>query len=278
MRAAAMAQSKKDRTLFVCQECGVESLRWQGRCPECNAWNTFVERTVKPVAPNRPSSRNGSGAEPVEAAQLSGDAHPRLPLGIAECDRVLGGGAVPGSLVLIGGDPGIGKCLTGDTRVLDPLTGDFLPITAWATQPRSVLALDGDTLRLRFRSGVTFRENGIQPIVKLTTRLGRELRCTASHPLLTPDGWRPVRELTTGTRIASPRALPHFGRESLDEHAVRLIAYALSDGSATSQVTVTSALPEVERDLQELAQWYACTLRTYAKKGTAAKQYRFVQP
>ncbi|HEY7293809.1 MAG TPA: DNA repair protein RadA [Dehalococcoidia bacterium] len=104
-----MAQAKKERTLFVCQECGVESLRWQGRCPECNAWNTFVERTVKPVAPNRPSSRNGSGAEPVEVAQLSGDAHPRLPLGIAEFDRVLGNGAVPGSLVLIGGDPGIGK-------------------------------------------------------------------------------------------------------------------------------------------------------------------------
>ncbi len=273
-----MAQAKKDRTLFVCQECGAESLRWQGRCPECNAWNTFVERTVKPVAPNRPSSRNGSGAEPVEVAQLSGDAHPRLPLGITECDRVLGGGAVPGSLVLIGGDPGIGKCLTGDTRVLDPLTGDFLPITAWAAQRRAVLAIDAETHRLRPCSNVSFRESGVQSVVKVTTRLGRELRCTVNHPLLTPDGWRPVGELASGTRVASPRSLPYFGNELLDAHDVRLIAYALSDGSATSQVTVTSALPEVEHDLQELARWFGLTLRVYTKRGTAAKQFRLVQP
>ncbi|HLZ69845.1 MAG TPA: DNA repair protein RadA [Dehalococcoidia bacterium] len=273
-----MAQAKKERTLFVCQECGVESLRWQGRCPECGAWNTFVERTVKPVAPGRPSSRNGSGAEPVEVARLSGDAHPRLPLGIAEFDRVLGGGAVPGSLVLIGGDPGIGKCLAGNTRVLDPSTGDFLPITAWATQQRSVVALAGETHRLQPRPVAAFCDSGVQPIVEVTTRLGRVLRCTASHPLLTPDGWRSVSELAAGGRIASPRALPYFGRESLGEHDVRLIAYALSDGSATSQVTVTSALPYVERDLEELAHWYGLTLRVYPKRGSIAKQFRFVQP
>src|SRR5579885_1605044 len=107
MRAAAMAQSKKERTLFVCQECGVESLRWQGRCPECNAWNTFVERTVRPQPATK--ARTATGADVVEVSALSGDAHPRLQLGISEFDRVLGGGVVPGSIMLIGGDPGIGK-------------------------------------------------------------------------------------------------------------------------------------------------------------------------
>src|SRR5437763_2097264 len=104
----AMAELKKARTIYLCQECGLESLRWQGRCPECNAWNTFAERTVRPTAPNRPRPL-GPAAEPVEVASLSGDAHPRLAIGIPEFDRVLSGGIVPGSLIMIGGDPGIGK-------------------------------------------------------------------------------------------------------------------------------------------------------------------------
>src|SRR5579872_6056925 len=102
-----MAEVKKARTLYVCQECGLESLRWQGRCPECNAWNTFAERTVRPQPTTK--ARVSPHPEAVEVSALSGDAHPRLELGIAEFDRVLGGGVVPGSLVLIGGDPGIGK-------------------------------------------------------------------------------------------------------------------------------------------------------------------------
>lgn len=103
-----MPEAKRARAIFVCQECGLESVRWQGRCPECNAWNTFVERTVRPAAAGRPSVLRPS-AEPVEVATLTHDAHSRMPLGIQEFDRVLGGGVVAGSLVLIGGDPGIGK-------------------------------------------------------------------------------------------------------------------------------------------------------------------------
>lgn len=104
-----MAELKKARAIFVCQECGLESVRWQGRCPECNAWNTFVERTVRPRAPSRAIASRGAAVLPVELASVDQDGHRRLPLGIAEFDRVLGGGVVPGSLVLIGGDPGIGK-------------------------------------------------------------------------------------------------------------------------------------------------------------------------
>lgn len=104
-----MAEAKKARTMFVCQECDAQSLRWQGRCPECNAWNSYVERSVRPAVPARGVSVLGPSAEPIELSAVRGDDHPRLPLGIDEFDRVLGGGLVPGSLVLIGGDPGIGK-------------------------------------------------------------------------------------------------------------------------------------------------------------------------
>lgn len=105
-----MAETKKARTLYVCQECGAQALRWQGRCPECNAWNSFVERTIRPQVPQRAAaSLAPTAAEPIELARVDGDAAPRLSLGIGEFDRVLGGGVVPGSLTLIGGDPGIGK-------------------------------------------------------------------------------------------------------------------------------------------------------------------------
>ena len=103
-----MAEAKKARAVFVCQECGAQSLRWQGRCAECNAWNSYAERTVRPLAAAH-AAPTALPAEPIELAAVDGDARPRLVLGIGEFDRVLGGGVVPGSLTLIGGDPGIGK-------------------------------------------------------------------------------------------------------------------------------------------------------------------------
>ena len=102
---------KSPRTLFVCQECGAQAQKWLGRCPECAAWNTLVEEVV---APDRPDEGRRYGlSTPATEARLYADidlAHTtRLSTGIGEFDRVLGGGLVPGSLVLLGGEPGIGK-------------------------------------------------------------------------------------------------------------------------------------------------------------------------
>src|SRR5918998_98184 len=106
-----MASSSKVRTVYTCSECGQESAKWAGRCPECNAWNTFVERSVHPATPamGRARPTNGAAPPPVRMSDLSGEEYPRVEIGISEFDRVLGGGIVPGSLILIGGDPGIGK-------------------------------------------------------------------------------------------------------------------------------------------------------------------------
>ena len=123
-----------------------------------------------------------------------------------------------------------------------------------------------------------FHDQGIKPVVEVKTRLGRILRCTPSHPVFTPEGWRPVGQLPIGARIAAPRALPFFGAECMPEEAVKLIAYILSDGHAKSQVSVTSAIPEVEADLAGLAAYFGMTLRIYLKKNNRAKQYRFVIP
>ena len=101
-----MAKAKK--TIFFCQNCGHEESKWLGQCPACREWNTFVEEKITPVkgAAAGKSVREG---EVVTLSSVRTDGEERIKTDIQELDRVLGGGIVPGSLVLVGGDPGIGK-------------------------------------------------------------------------------------------------------------------------------------------------------------------------
>ena len=101
------ADKSHTRTIFVCQQCGKESLKWLGRCPNCQQWNSFIEKAV--TAPTTPFSSTSPVNLPRELSQVILEAADRFPLPLAEVNRVLGGGLVAGSLVLIGGDPGIGK-------------------------------------------------------------------------------------------------------------------------------------------------------------------------
>jgi len=98
----------KSKSIFVCQQCGKESAKWLGRCPNCQAWNSFVETTVS-LSHISPDWLRSMENKPQELSQVEMGSFSRLHLGFAEMDRVLGGGLVPGSLVLIGGEPGIGK-------------------------------------------------------------------------------------------------------------------------------------------------------------------------
>ena len=98
--------SRRVVTSFACTECGHESAKWLGKCPGCEAWNSLVERKE---SSSRASFGPATAAAPVEISRLDVEHEPRLPFGVPELDRVLGGGIVAGSLVLIGGDPGIGK-------------------------------------------------------------------------------------------------------------------------------------------------------------------------
>ena len=103
----AKTDKSRNRTVFVCQQCGKEELKWLGRCPVCQEWNSFIEQTVSaPVKARRPVS---SASPPQELSEVTLDAADRTPLPITEFNRVVGGGIVPGSLLLTGGDPGIGK-------------------------------------------------------------------------------------------------------------------------------------------------------------------------
>ena len=100
----------KTATVFFCGECGYESSKWMGQCPACKAWNTFVEETVKkPSGAGAVKSVVSSRQEPAALSSITLKEDERVLTHIGELDRVLGGGIVPGSLVLVGGDPGIGK-------------------------------------------------------------------------------------------------------------------------------------------------------------------------
>jgi len=102
----------KISTVFFCKECGYESGKWMGQCPACKEWNTFVEEPAASVKKPHSADRihaDGRGAAPVRISDISLDEQDRTPTGFGELDRVLGSGIVKGSLVLVGGDPGIGK-------------------------------------------------------------------------------------------------------------------------------------------------------------------------
>src|SRR5881396_4124517 len=125
-----MKTVKGPRTIFACQECGNQSSKWLGRCPECGNWNTYVEEQVRAESATRPSAARRvavSSAQPMPLAQVRFAESNRLRLAMRELNEVLGGGIVPGSLVLVGGDPGIGKS-TLLLQLASEVAGSYGPV------------------------------------------------------------------------------------------------------------------------------------------------------
>ena len=139
----------RTKTAYVCKECGAHSVKWQGQCPDCAAWNTLGQTTLASGAVARPA-----GPEPLSLGALTDDLSVRYATGFDEFDRVLGGGLVPGSVVLLGGDPGVGKS-TLLQQVAAQLPADLQ--TCYATGEESLrqiaqrsqrLGLDNPALKL----------------------------------------------------------------------------------------------------------------------------------
>jgi len=121
--------TKGPRTIFACQECGNQSTKWVGRCPECGNWNSYVEEQVRAEPASHAGTRRVSisTAQPMPLAQVRFTQANRLRLAMRELNQVLGGGIVPGSLVLVGGDPGIGKS-TLLLQLASEVAGSYGPV------------------------------------------------------------------------------------------------------------------------------------------------------
>jgi DNA repair protein RadA/Sms len=141
------------RTKYVCQQCGKESLQWLGRCPACQQWNTFVETRVAATTLTARTSRPLKSAKELSAVAIT--ATDRIVLPLDEFNRVLGGGIVPGSLVLVGGDPGIGKStlLLQVSAIVTSLLGKVVYVSGEETERQiklraNRLGIDGRDLYL----------------------------------------------------------------------------------------------------------------------------------
>ncbi|HEX9024488.1 MAG TPA: DNA repair protein RadA [Geobacteraceae bacterium] len=152
----------KQKTVFSCQKCGCQSPKWLGKCPDCGAWNSMAEEVAVRPAQGAPA---GERLRPVPICDVPAQAETRVASGITELDRVLGGGIVPGSLVLIGGDPGIGKS-TLLLQVMHHLacrTGEVLYVSG--EESASQTRLRGERLGASHKRLLILAENSLEAIL-----------------------------------------------------------------------------------------------------------------
>ena len=162
----------KKETLFVCQNCGHSTGKWLGKCSECGEWNSLVEEKSQPV--RRTGVRNGFKLRDVSAVpftEIESQDDVRIPSGVTEFDRVLGGGIVPGTLVLIGGDPGIGKS-TLLLQVADKLSAaGSLVLYVSGEESERQIKLRGERLAVEAKNVFILPETNLENIINEIERL-----------------------------------------------------------------------------------------------------------
>jgi DNA repair protein RadA/Sms len=222
MPKPAAAPAAKRRTAYVCSECGADYAKWQGQCEACGAWNTLAEIALETAAQAKsPASRRSGWAGKVDAPKIMAladvqlDARARASTGIGEFDRVLGGGLAEGAVVLVGGDPGIGK----STLLLQALA-QMAP--AWpglyVTGEESLAQVAGRAQRL----GLPLE--GLQALAETCVERILEHAIAAKPRLLIADS---IQTLWTDTLTAAPGSV-----SQVRESAARLVRYAKETGTA----------------------------------------------
>ena len=160
--------AKGTGTVYVCQNCGGQSRKWLGKCPDCGAWNSFAEERTRASSPAGGKTARGGfvarQAQPVAYGEIESQDDARLPSGVTEFDRALGGGIVPGSLVLIGGDPGIGKS-TLLLQVADKLGGqETVVLYVSGEESERQIKMRGERLGLEARNLYLLPETNLEAI------------------------------------------------------------------------------------------------------------------
>ncbi len=164
--------SKPPTPIFVCQECGHQAPKWLGRCPECGQWNTLVEEMpAPPMGEGRRLGPRLTTAAPLPLRSVPAAAQPRIPSGMSEVNQVLGGGIVPGSLVLVGGDPGIGKStlLLQVSELVARTTGPVLYVSGEESAPQ--IKMRADRLGVGSDRLLVYPESDLNAIAEQVERL-----------------------------------------------------------------------------------------------------------
>ena len=221
-KPAAKSSSPKRRSAYVCTECGADHAKWQGQCEACGTWNSLSEIVLESAAQAAsPASRRSGWAGKVDVAQVVALAdvrhteHARTSTGIGEFDRVLGGGLAEGAVVLVGGDPGIGK----STLLLQALAkmAPTLP-GLYVTGEESLAQVAGRAVRL----GLPL--DGLQALAETCVERILEHAVQARPKLLIADS---IQTLWTDTLTAAPGSV-----SQVREAAARLVRYAKETGTA----------------------------------------------
>jgi replicative DNA helicase len=202
----------------------------------------------------------GLNLDRLEQLYGRGDAITGVPTGYVDLDDLLSG-LQPSNLVVVGARPAMGKCVAWDTPIVDPRTGELRTAAevhraGSAGQSVSVLTLAaGDVAggegRIVPMPPSAFVDDGVKPVFRVRTRSGREVRTTASHPFLTPDGWRPLAELATGQVVGVPAAIPVFGTADLPADEVVMLAHlVMAPGEDDSGPKLWTDNREVAADIE----------------------------
>ena len=162
----------KNKTIFVCSECGNESSKWLGKCPACNSWNSFYEQKI--VETKNKDKLEKSVTIPQKLNSYEAKEQLRIPTGFGELDRVLGGGLVKGSLILLGGEPGIGKS-TLILQICDKVKGEGKVLYVSGEESAEQIKLRADRLGIKNEDILFLGETDIdivsQTIINLNPKL-----------------------------------------------------------------------------------------------------------
>jgi replicative DNA helicase len=154
--------------------------------------------------------------------------------GFEDLDR-LTTGFHKSDLVVLAARPAMGKCLSADAEIVLK-DGSIATIEEIVKKRRACLMTLGDDFKFSWETPSAYVDDGVKPVFRVVTRLGREIKTTLTHPFLTVGGWRRLGELSVGDHVAVPRRMPVFGDEPLGTHRVKLLAYMLGDGDVTGPV------------------------------------------
>ncbi len=160
----------KPRSVYTCQSCGAQSARWLGRCPTCEEWNTLVEERVEAPLKTKRGSSARSAPPPQPIGELQAATEARYGSGIDELDRVLGGGVVPGSVILIGGDPGIGKS-TLVLQALAHLAQRSAALYVSGEESPQQIKMRADRLGVKADGLLVFSETHLEAVLEQTKKI-----------------------------------------------------------------------------------------------------------